>query len=87
MGIPCNLPVSPTRAFWSIITKTPGSICPSRVVEAAIYPGSSGSPLLNEQGEMVGIYFATLRSRVPSKVKDLTVDVRELDLFLEGLAR
>jgi len=56
---------------------------PFLVVEAAIYPGSSGSPLFNEHGEVVGVVFATLRSRDPAEVKGLAVDVRELNLFLE----
>ncbi len=58
---------------------------PLLVVQAAIYPGSSGSPLFNEKGEVVGVVFATLRNRDPSEVKGLAVDVRELDLLLEEM--
>jgi len=65
--------------------ENPARELPFLVVEAAIYPGSSGSPLFNEYGEVVGVVFATLRSRDPSEVRGLAVDIRELDLFLEEL--
>lgn len=58
---------------------------PLLVVEAMIYPGSSGSPLFNEQGEVVGIVFATLPDGDPSEVRGLAVDVGELKLFLGDL--
>ncbi len=66
--------------------ENPARDLPYLVVEAAIYPGSSGSPLFNEYGEVVGVVFATLRSRDPSEVKGLAVDVREVNLFLEDLS-
>lgn len=66
-------------------TENPGREFPYLVVEAAVYPGSSGSPLFNERGEVVGIIFATLRNQDPSGVRGLAVDVRELGLFLEEL--
>ncbi len=65
--------------------ENPARDLPFLVVEAAIYPGSSGSPLFNQYGEVVGVVFATLRSRDPSEVKGLAVDVRELDLFLQDI--
>lgn len=55
---------------------------PLLLVEAMIYPGSSGSPLFNEQGEVVGIVFATLPDGDPSEVRGLAVDIDELKLFL-----
>lgn len=58
---------------------------PFLVVEALIYPGSSGSPLFNEQGEVVGIIFATLQSSDQAEVRGLAVDSAELLLFLSGL--
>lgn len=63
----------------------PGRDFPHLVVEAAIYPGSSGSPLFNDWGEVVGVVFATLRNADPREVRGLAVDVRELDLFLNDL--
>ncbi|MFO7951798.1 MAG: serine protease [Bacillota bacterium] len=51
------------------------------VVEAAIYPGSSGSPLFNEQGKVVGVVFATLRDRDLGQVRGLAVDVREIEIL------
>jgi len=66
--------------------ENPGRDIPFLVVEAMIYPGSSGSPLFDGQGEVVGIIFATLRNREPSEVKGLAVDARELQLFLENLS-
>ncbi len=59
---------------------------PILVVEAAVYPGSSGSPLFNEQGEVVGVVYATRSSNEPSEVIGLAVDVRELDIFLDDLS-
>lgn len=62
-----------------------GRATPFLVVQAMIYPGNSGSPLFNEQGEVVGVIFATLRNRDPAEVKGLAVDVAELKIFLEEL--
>lgn len=56
---------------------------PFLVVDALIYPGSSGSPLFNGQGEVVGIIFATLQRSDPAEVRGLAVDIAELRLFLE----
>ncbi len=66
-------------------SENPSRDLPFLVVRAAVYPGSSGSPLFNEDGEVVGIVFATLRNSDPSEVMGLAVDVRELELFLEEL--
>jgi len=55
---------------------------PYLVIEAAIYPGSSGSPLFNEQGDVVGVVFATLRDRDPGEVRGLAVDVGEVEILL-----
>ncbi len=58
---------------------------PYLVIEALIYPGSSGSPLFNEQGDVVGVVFATLRSSEPSEVMGLAVSTEELKRFLATL--
>ncbi len=63
-----------------------GHRVPYLVIQAAIYPGSSGSPLFNDQGEVVGVIFATLRSSDPSEVKGLAVDVREIEILLEKIS-
>lgn len=59
-----------------------GREAPFLIVEALIYPGSSGSPLFNDQGEVVGVVFATLRSSDPADVRGLAVNAAELSLFL-----
>jgi len=61
----------------------PAGAFPFLVVEASIYPGSSGSPLFNREGQVTGVVFATLRTPDDAHVLGLAVDVRELALFLE----
>jgi serine protease Do len=56
---------------------------PFLIVEALIYPGSSGSPVFNEQGEVIGVVFATLRNSDPAKVRGLAVDAAEVKLLIE----
>ncbi len=60
----------------------PQSDIPLVVVEAMIYPGSSGSPVFNELGEVVGVIYAALRNSEPSEVKGLAVSAAELRKFL-----
>ncbi len=58
---------------------------PFLVVSAMIYPGSSGSPVFNEQGEVVGVIFATLRNSDSAEVRGLAVSAAELKRFLEAI--
>ncbi|MGM0651318.1 MAG: S1C family serine protease [Bacillota bacterium] len=60
----------------------PQSDIPLIIVEAMIYPGSSGSPVFNELGEVVGVIYATLRNSEPAEVKGLAVSAAELRQFL-----
>lgn len=59
-----------------------GRELPLLVVEALIYPGSSGSPVFNDRGEVIGVIFATLRDSEPAEVRGLAVGAAELKLFL-----
>ena len=59
---------------------------PFLVIEALIYPGSSGSPVFNKQGKVVGVIFATLQSSDPVEVRGLAVDAAELKIFQEKAA-
>ncbi|MDY6827590.1 MAG: trypsin-like peptidase domain-containing protein [Bacillota bacterium] len=58
---------------------------PHIVIKALIYPGSSGSPLFNGDGKVVGIVFATLRNSDDNEIKGLAVDARELWIFLDQI--
>lgn len=62
-----------------------GREAPLLVVEALIYPGSSGSPVFNDRGEVIGVIFATLRNSDPAEVRGLAVGSAELKLFLTEL--
>jgi serine protease Do len=55
------------------------------VIEAMIYPGSSGSPVINEKGEVAAVIFATLRASSPDQVMGLAIDIRELKEFQKSL--
>lgn len=59
-----------------------GREIPVLVIEALIYPGSSGSPVFNDQGEVVGIIYATLRGSAPDEIRGLAISAAELQLFL-----
>lgn len=63
-----------------------GREMPFLVIEALIYPGSSGSPVFNKQGKVVGVIFATLQSSDPVEVRGLAVDAAELKIFQEKAA-
>lgn len=56
---------------------------PLLVVSAHIYPGSSGSPVFNLEGEVAGVIFALLRSEDPAQSLGLAVSAEELMLFLQ----
>lgn len=60
-----------------------GRELPHLVIEALIYPGSSGSPVFNSQGEVGAIIFATLGDQDPDQVRGLAIDVRELKAMLD----
>ena len=62
-----------------------GRELPHLVIEAMIYPGSSGSPVFNGRGEVGAIVFATLASQDPDQVKGLAIDVGELKAILDIL--
>jgi len=62
-----------------------GRELPHLVIEAMIYPGSSGSPVFNEKGEVAAVIFATLRSDNHDQIYGLAIDIRELKNFIADL--
>lgn len=60
---------------------------PLLIVEADVHPGSSGSPVFNEDGEVVGIIYAILYSRDGSTKRGVALDAVEVTLFLETVNR
>lgn len=53
------------------------------VVEASIHPGSSGSPLFNSVGEVVGVIYATIDHNSEQKKLGLALSSQELLCFLQ----
>ena len=82
IGNPLQFARIANKGFLEGYRENSGREAPFLIVEALIYPGSSGSPHFNDQGEVVGVVFATLRSSDPSDVRGLAVDAAELRLFL-----
>jgi len=85
IGNPLQFARIANRGVLTGYLQSGGRQTPFLVVEALIYPGSSGSPLFNERGEVAGVIFATLQGSDPSEVRGLAVGSIEILLFLEEI--
>jgi len=57
---------------------------PLLVIRAQLYPGSSGSPVFNEQGAVCGVVFAVARGAEPEEAYGLALPVAEVRRFLRA---
>ena len=59
---------------------------PVLMIKGPVFPGSSGSPVFNQKGEVVAVIFATLQLDKPSaEIIGLAIPIRELTALLENL--
>ncbi|MBM6617038.1 S1 family peptidase [Bacillus suaedaesalsae] len=58
---------------------------PVMMIEAPIYKGNSGSPVLNSEGEVIGVIFATLRN--PTIETDEIIGVATPATYLEQIIK
>ncbi len=83
IGNPLNLNWVVTRGHVLSYRFNSGRRLPLLIIDALVHPGSSGSPVFNMEGEVVGIIFATLHSYDGTEIKGLALERKEIKLFLQ----
>lgn len=59
---------------------------PVLMIKGPVFPGSSGSPVFNQKGEVVAVIFATLQlDKSMDEIIGLAIPIRELTALLENL--
>ncbi len=75
IGNPLGFPLVAMTGVISNYGHLPGETGLTMEIQAPIHQGSSGSPVFNEKGEVVGVVFATIPGDRSSKIRGLAIPI------------